>query len=351
MEHVYVVIMAGGRGERFWPLSKPEKPKPFIKILGSRTMIQQTVARILPWISPQQILVVLGKEHLPLAREQLPQIPLQNFIIEPIGRDTAPCIGLASLYVENRDPDSIMVVLAADHSIPDQDKFLQTLSVSVKAAQQESCIVTLGVKPTRPETGYGYILAGSLKGTLLNQAVFEVKKFVEKPDLATAMKYLEEGCYYWNSGMFTWKTKVIQNLLNLYMPALWQGLERIKRYLGSPEEEEVLKQEFPHFEPISIDFGVLEKAPRVLVIPADFSWDDVGTWKALDRVLPADEHGNIVVGQHRGLDTKGCIIHAEDTLVVTFGISDLVIVSAQGKVLVCHKEVAPNLKKLLQYFS
>lgn len=348
MEHVYVVIMAGGKGERFWPLSTPEEPKPFIKILGSETLIQQTVHRVLPLVSVEQILVILGKEHFALAREQLPQLPEQNFIVEPMGRDTAPCIGLASLQLEKRDPESIMIVIPADHYIPDQDKFLSTLTLAVEAARPGSCIVTLGIKPTRPETGYGYMLVGNQKITLQGRDVFEVQKFVEKPDFATAAKYVEEGSYYWNSGIFIWKNTTLQNLLSRYMPALWQGLDRIKSSLGSPEEEEVLRREFTQFERISIDYGILEKAPQVLMIPADFRWDDVGTWKALDRVLPLDENGNIVVGNHRGVETKGCIIYAKDIFISTFGISDLVIVSSQGKVLICHKDLAPDLKKLLQ---
>jgi len=347
-EHVYVVIMAGGKGERFWPLSTPKEPKPFLEILGSRTMIQQTVDRVLPWVPPTQILVVLGKEHLALAREQLSHLPARNFIVEPMGRDTAACIGLASLQVEKQDSEAVMVVIPSDHYIPDSDKFLNTLFTAVEAAQQGSYVLTLGIRPTRPETGYGYILIGDRKMTLRDQEVFHVKKFVEKPDLPTATKYVEEGRYYWNSGMFVWRNKTIQNLLNLHLPALWQGLERIKPHLGNPEEEEVLKREFQQFQRISIDFGVLEKASDVLMIPADFRWDDVGTWKALDRVLPADADGNIVVGQHLGVDTRGCIIYAKDTFISTFGISDLVIVSYQGKTLICHKEAAPDLKKLLQ---
>ncbi len=349
MEHVYVVIMAGGKGERFWPLSTPEEPKPFIKILGSETLIQQTVHRILPLVSVEHILVILGKEHLPLAREQLPQLPETNFIVEPVGRDTAPCIGLASLELEKRDPESIMIIIPADHYIPDQDKFLSTLTLAVEVARQGSYIVTLGIKPTRPETGYGYILAGNQKVTLQGRDVFQVQKFVEKPDFATAAKYLEEGSYYWNSGIFIWKNRTIQDLLSRYMPALWQGLDRIKASLGSPEEQEVLRREFNQFERISIDYGILEKAPDVLMIPTDFRWDDVGTWKALDRVLPLDENGNIIVGNHRGVETKGCIIYAKDIFISTFGISDLIIVSSQGKVLICHKDMAPDLKKLLQY--
>jgi mannose-1-phosphate guanylyltransferase len=340
--------MAGGKGERFWPLSTPEEPKPFIKILGSETLIQQTVHRVRPLVSVEQILVILGKEHLALAREQLPQLPEQNFIVEPMGRDTAPCIGLASLQLEKRDPESIMIVIPADHYIPDQDKFLSTLTLAVEAARPGSYIVTLGIKPTRPETGYGYMLVGNQKITLQGRDVFEVQKFVEKPDFATAAKYVEEGSYYWNSGIFIWKNTTLQNLLSRYMPALWQGLDRIKSSLGSPEEEEVLRREFTQFERISIDYGILEKAPQVLMIPADFRWDDVGTWKALDRVLPLDENGNIVVGNHRGVETKGCIIYAKDIFISTFGISDLVIVSSQGKVLICHKDLAPDLKKLLQ---
>ena len=344
----YAVIMAGGRGERFWPLSKKTLPKPFIPLLKEETMIQETVKRIKSLIPEERIIIVISRDHFSIAKQQLPEIPVENFVIEPFGRDTAACIGLASLYIGRRDKDASMIVLAADHLIADREAFFSTVTASLKFLASNDYIVTIGIKPTRPETGYGYIELGEMLGSVDNESFFSVKKFVEKPNLSTASDYLQSDRYCWNSGMFIWKNATIQKSLSLYMPELWNGLMRIDECLGSEKEEEVIKKEFSQFERVSVDYGVLEKSSQVVVLPASFNWDDVGTWTALERVYDLDESDNVVVGKHVGRDTHGCIIFSRDRLVATFGVKDMVIVQAKDKILVCHKEKAPYLKEIVR---
>jgi mannose-1-phosphate guanylyltransferase len=344
----YALIMAGGRGERFWPLSKKTLPKPFIPLLKKETMIQETVKRIKALIPEERIIIVLSRDHFPVAQQQLPEIPVENFVIEPFGRDTAACIGLASLYIGRKDEDASMVVLAADHLIADSEAFFRTITASLKFLASDDYIVTIGIKPTRPETGYGYIELGEKLGSVDNESFFSVKKFVEKPGLSAASDYLKTDRYCWNSGMFIWRNSTIQNSLSVYMPELWNGLMRIDECLGSEAEEEVIKKEFSQFERISIDYGVLEKSSQVVVVPASFNWDDVGTWTALERVYGLDESDNVVVGKHVGRDTQGCIVFSRDQLVATLGVKDLVIVQSKDKILVCHKEKAPYLKEIVR---
>ena len=347
-ERSYAVIMAGGRGERFWPLSTGEIPKPFLPLLGKKSLIQMTVERITPLIPLSRVLVVLGKKHLKVAQEQLPGLPPQNFLVEPEGKDTAPCIGFASLHVEKLGPDAIMAVIPSDHHIPDQDTYLRSLSAALNLLAARDEIITLGIKPNRPETGYGYIRAGEQVDMLNNISFLKVEGFVEKPDLERAKRYAASKDYYWNIGIFVWRNRTIQNLLKKHLPEVWQGLSRIRERLG---DKKVITEEFRKFPRISIDYGVLEKAKNILVIPAEFRWDDVGTWAALERVHRLDENGNAIIGMHRGIDTRNCVIHVQDHLVATIGVSNLVIVQANGKLLICSKEKSQDVKEIVKLFN
>ena len=365
IERFYAVIMAGGRGERFWPLSSKALPKPFLPLLGrapwplagqagrqpglrEKTMIQETVERTKLLIPEKRIFVVLSREHLSIARQQLPEIPIENFILEPFGRDTAACIGLASLYIGKKDKNASMVVLAADHLIKEAGAFSKTITSSLKFLTANEYIITIGIKPTRPETGYGYIELGEKLDCIGDQIFYRVGRFVEKPTLSVATHYLKTGQYYWNSGMFIWRNSTIQKSLSLYMPQLWNGLMHIKQSLGSSEEEMVTEREFSKFKRVSIDYGVLEKSTQAVVVPANFSWDDVGTWTALERVYSLDESGNVIMGEHVGRDTSDCIVFSQNQLVATLGVKDLVIIQAEGKILVCHKDKAPFLKEIVR---
>jgi len=345
----YAIIMAGGRGERFWPLSSELVPKPFISLLGEKTMIRDTVERIAAVIPPENMLVVLSQHHLPVALEQLPDIPPSNFIVEPMGRDTAACIGLASLHVEKRDADASVVILPADQRVPEQEACAGIIAGARDfLSMQDAIIITIGIKPTRPETGYGYIETGEELGRLQDLVLYRVSRFVEKPDLSTAQSYCASDTFYWNSGIFISKNKTIQQNLRSLMPELWAGMERIRTALGTGEEHEAAKREFARFKKVSIDYGVLEKSGQVTMVPVHFAWDDLGTWNALARVCVPDADGNVIIGRHLGHDTRGCIIYNnQDQLLVTMGVRDLVIVQARGKVLVCHKDKAPFLKEIM----
>lgn len=342
--NVYAIIMAGGRGERFWPLSTEAKPKPFLRFMGDKTLFQATVERLGHFISEDRLLPVLAEQHLALAREQVPHIPERNYIVEPIGRDTAACLGLASLYLEQMDPTAVMLVLPADHYIQDEGEFISCLKTSIAFLSRENRIVTIGIRPTRPEVGYGYIEAGSE----LAPGVDRVTRFVEKPSIAKAREYVAKPNYYWNSGMFIWRNNLIQSLLSRFMPDHWRVLDKIRQSIGTVREKATVEREYEKLEKISIDHGVLEKTEDIAVVPAKFRWDDIGNWAALTRLGAVDGRDNFCLGKHIVSDAKNCVVYSPELPIAAFGVSDLVIVAANDRLLVCSKDVAPQLKKLVR---
>ena len=351
MKTPHAVIMAGGRGERLWPLSTDERPKQFLKLVGERTMLQETAARVAPLVPWEKTLVVVGKEHSHLVAEQLPDLPSRNILAEPMGRGTAPCVGLAALYVSRIDPAGVMVALPADHVIKDEKRFLALLEDAVAIASEGNYLVTLGIPPTFPATGYGYIRAlrpcqnatgGAEAGALV------VERFTEKPDRATAERFLNEGGYSWNSGMFIWRADTILREIEEHMPALHRGLEEIAQHLGGPDEDLVIREAYSHQESLSIDHGVMEKSRHAWVLPTgNIGWSDVGDWAALESVLPKDEKGNVVLADHRGIDTRGTTVVSDRTRqVVTIGVRDLVIVDTSEALLVMDRSRAQDVKKI-----
>ena len=346
MEQLYALIMAGGGGERFWPLSSEKRPKQFLSLFGPRSLLQESVERIvrlLPW---ERILVATRTEYRSLVEEQLPQLPRENLILEPIGKDTAPCLGLTSLILERRDPEAWLLALPADHHIPDVEPFLACLQTALKVIEEDGrSVVTLGIKPTRPETGYGYLQVGL---PLPQAGAFRALRFTEKPDPDKAQRFLQKGCYLWNSGIFLFKNRTLQQLLAKHLPEHWAGFCRIQEAWG---DEAVLAEEFTRFPKISIDYGVLEKAQNVVVVEAIFPWDDLGAWDALTRALPPGEGGNVVVGRHIGLETEDCLIYSSGRPVGTIGIKGLVVVEAEGGVLVCPKERVQDVKQLVKLIN
>lgn len=348
---IVAVIMAGGKGERFWPKSRTHTPKQFLDLTGNGTMIQLTVQRLTPLIPPERIFVVTGKEYENQVKSQLPELPETNIIIEPVGRDTAPCVGLAAVVIEKKFPEAVMMVLPADHLILDNEEYLNTLRCAAAQAKMEECIVTIGINPATPETGYGYIKSGELTRNINGMQVMEVERFTEKPDRETAMKFLRTGKYYWNSGMFVWKVSTIRRLIEIHMPDLHDRLEMIRDVLGRKEEAQVLTEQFMQMQKISIDYGVLEKADKVYVIPGYFGWDDVGSWVALERVNDLDDAGNLVTGKCISLDTRKCIVDSPKKVVATIGLEDLVIVDTEDVLLICRKDRSQDIKKLLEKFK
>jgi mannose-1-phosphate guanylyltransferase/mannose-6-phosphate isomerase len=348
---MYAIIMAGGSGTRFWPLSREKMPKQLLKIGGIDTLIQETVGRVLPLIPKENIFVVTNHG---LADDIDRQLSARfdgswaaNIIIEPQARNTAPALGLAALHLHRIDPDAIMVVLAADHSIRKKDAFLSLIKTAGAAAQQDY-LVTLGIKPNRPETGFGYIKAGKQCEGKGIDGVCRVEAFVEKPDLETAKEYLRQGAYYWNSGMFIWKTSTFLNEIKKLQPALYQGLMEVQESIGSDKESSVVANVFNKLDSISIDYAIMEKTDKAAVIPADIDWSDVGSWSALDEVSGKDASGNIISGNVIDFGSKDSIVYAEKRLVATIGLKDTIVVDTPDATLVCSKDRAQEVKKVVE---
>jgi mannose-1-phosphate guanylyltransferase len=344
MADLYAVIMAGGRGERFWPLSMDTLPKPFIPLLGSHSLIQDTVDRIRPIVPIEKIYISIGTTHRETAKQQLPQIPEENFIVEPVGRDTSACLGFCALHIEKRDPEGLMLALPADHFIRDAEAFRSSIQTGVRNLEDATGVV-FGITPERPETGYGYIL---VENPASSSDFLPVVRFIEKPDAPTAAQYLSAGNYFWNSGMFLWRNQTLLALIREYMPDLYKGLSTLRALVGDKESDREIAGIFSDLPRISIDFGIMEKTSGLRLIPANFGWDDIGTWASLGRALPVDADGNISRGPHVALESNNCIVYAQTDTVATFGVSDLIIVEAYDKVLVCSKDRASDLKKLVK---
>lgn len=335
MEHTYCIIMAGGKGERFWPLSTRLVPKPFVRLVGDKSMIQMTVDRALRLVPADHIFVVLGEEHAAVAREQLPGLKADQIIVEPAGRDTAPCIGFAAVQLRLRDPDAVMVVLPADHYVPDAGSFADTITLAVRCARKGDHLVTTGIQPTRPETGYGYIHTAG-KASDIDESCYRISGFVEKPDEAKASRYLSEGGYYWNSGIFVWKAETVLQGMERHMPVLRTGLGRMEEALRTGDEKEVAAL-FKGFERISIDYGLMEKADNVLMVKATFVWDDVGTWSSLRRTMTLDGSGNYISGRPVCIDVRDSVIYADGVNLGLIGVSNLVVVASKEGILVCDQ--------------
>ncbi len=340
------LIMAGGRGERFWPKSRKSLPKQFLSLTDDgKTMIQLTVERILPLVKMEDIYISTNRDYKELVRQQLPEIPEENILCEPVGRNTAPCIGLGAVHMRKKYEDAVMYVLPSDHLIKYTSIFLSTLTDAGEVAEQGENLVTLGITPDCPETGYGYIKF--LPNQMLGRA-FEVDRFVEKPDLETAKEYVASEQYLWNSGMFIWKVSTILKNLETYLPETYEGLNRIADAIGTEEEELVLEKEFSAFQSESIDYGIMEKAKNIYILSGSFGWDDVGSWLAVGRIKKSNEFGNVINGNAVTVDTKNCIIQGGKKLIATVGIEDIIVVDTEDALLICEKDSAGNIKKVLE---
>jgi mannose-1-phosphate guanylyltransferase len=297
---------------------------------------------VFPVISPEHILVISGENLAQQIRAQLPQVPSQNIILEPLGRNTAPCIGLAALYID--DPEACMVILASDHVIQNPKEFRRILTIATEVASEGENLVTFGITPRSPETGFGYIY----RGTEIRPEVYKVRKFTEKPDLATAKRFVSSGEYYWNSGMFVWKVSTIMTMIERYMPHLYQGLLTIQPALGTSEEQQVIAEVFEGLEAVSIDYGIMEKAEATYVVPGDFGWSDVGSWAALTDVWETDQEGNTAKGTMLTLDSHGNIVYNDTGLTALIGVENLVVVKVQDTILVCDKNQAQKVRTIVE---
>jgi len=343
---VTALIMAGGRGERFWPKSRKNMPKQFLSLTDDgKTMIQLTVERILPLVDLDDIYVCTNRDYKSLVLEQLPSIPKENILYEPISRNTAPCIGLGAIHIMRKYDDAVMVVLPSDHLIKYSSMFINTLKDAIEIAQTNSNLITIGVTPDHPETGYGYIKFNPNK---CYGRAFQVERFVEKPSLEIAKEYVASEEYLWNSGIFVWKVSSILQKIQEHLPETYHGLESILNVIGKEDEDRILEKEYRKFTSVSIDYGIMEKSEDIYTIPGTFGWDDVGSWLALERIRKSNEYGNVINGNVITIDSKNCIIEGGKKLIAAVGVENFIIVDTDDATLICDKNSAGDIKKVLE---
>ena len=348
---MYAVIMAGGKGTRFWPLSREKRPKHLLNMTGEKSIIQYTVDRISPLVAQDRILIVTGASHADQIREQLPQIPSENILVEPVGRNTAPCIGLAAMHIRKKEPDAVMCVLPADHLIQDTEPFLASLIAARDMAEKRACLVTIGVRPRWAETGYGYMERGQTADTIGDTKIYQVKSFREKPDRATAESFLKSGKFFWNSGIFVWKVSTLLDTIENLLPDLHEGLCAIGESIRTDREMRALSEVYRRIEPVSIDYGVMEKASDVVMLEGDFGWNDIGSWDALWDVLGKDAKGNVARGRVLRSGTSNCLVHSPDKMVALVGVKDLLVVETDDALLVCRRGASQDVRKVVEHLE
>lgn len=345
----YAVIMAGGKGERFWPLSRSHRPKQLLTLAGDRSLLAQSVERLKGLIADDHIYIITNADILEAVYQEVPHLPRENIIGEPVGRDTAAAIALGATIIQKRDNNAVFAVLTADHVIKDLDIFRNTIKDALDLAAKSDVLVTIGIQPTFPSTGMGYIESGNVhqqaaRGTTFLKAV----RFVEKPNQETAKSYIAQGNFYWNSGMFIWSARSIQKALNQCCSNLMQAMQVLTPAIGTARFAETLKKVYEPLTKISIDYAVMEKANNVIMAKGVFSWDDVGSWPALDNHFPADPAGNRVIGEAELLDSSDNIVVSQPRFTAMIGVSNLVVVQTEDVTLICPKDRAQDIKQLLQ---
>jgi len=343
----YAVIMAGGTGTRFWPLSKKRKPKQFLSLFSEKTLLQETVDRLDGFIPQRRTMVITNKHYREWVSEQISDIPEEFIIGEPVAKNTAPCIASAAAVLLKNDPDAVMMVMPADHQIKNSEALHSVLDAAAKTALQEDALVTIGIEPNRPETGYGYIRRESDQQFIKNElSVYKVKNFTEKPDEKTAATFLKSGDYLWNSGIFVWKASTIVNAFRNYLPDLYKHLELLMN--SSLTKGDV--DEFYYSSPsVSIDYGVMEKADDVFLIPGDFDWNDIGSWKAVHELAPKDENGNSSLGANVITEgAKQTLVHSKSGKLITLvGVSNIALVETDDSILVLNLDKAQDVKNVV----
>ncbi|ERJ78694.1 mannose-1-phosphate guanylyltransferase [Prevotella disiens] len=344
----HLVIMAGGVGSRFWPMSTADKPKQFIDVLGvGKSLMQLTYDRFKGIIEAKNVWVVTNENYCELVHEQLPDIPKENILSEPCRRNTAPCIAYVSWRIKKSDSKANIVVTPSDHIVTDQEEFRRVINNCLKFTAETDAVVTLGMKPTRPETGYGYIQADLTVPSVRNKEIYRVDQFREKPDLETAEKYISMKNFFWNAGIFLWNVSTIVNAFRIYQPGIARIFDRVADVLGTAEEQKTIDEVYPECESISVDYAIMEKAEEIFVCPADFGWSDLGTWGSLHLQTQHDLYGNAVIGKNIQMyDSKNCIVHATDEKkVVVQGLEGYIVAEKDGMLLVCKLAEEQRIKQ------
>ena len=350
---LHAVVMAGGAGTRFWPRSTEARPKQFLNIFGDRTMLQSTVDRISSLVPAERTWVITNDRYVDLVREQLPDVPVSNIVGEPVGRNTAPCVAAAAALIRERDPDSTMVVLPADHQITEVDTFVSILEAAESKARQSESLVTIGIKPDRPETGYGYIEFDEEASAETHEGrqVKEVKQFREKPDMETAREFVEAGNFLWNSGMFIWGTSTILKQFEKHLPEINGQIKELSSSLesGDRNQKEAIDRFYHGCPSISVDYGIMEQAESVFVVPGSFGWNDVGSWRAVYDLRPKDENGNVLQTDTAAVaDSSNNLVHSDsDKMIALVGVDDLAVVETENAILVCRLDDSQGVKKVV----
>nr|WP_319509765.1 mannose-1-phosphate guanylyltransferase [uncultured Draconibacterium sp.] len=348
MKDLYTLIMAGGSGTRFWPRSKTVKPKQYLNIFGDKSLLQDTIERFATFTKQENIYIVSSATQAKVLEKQTPMLPKENLIYEPIGRNTLPCIGLAAMYAERENPDGVMVVSPSDHLITNNTLFESTVLAAAKIANERDGIVTLGITPTYPATGYGYVqTAEDITG---NEKIkqFKVERFVEKPDEATAADYLKQGGFYWNSGLFVFKVSVFLKAVEEFAPELYADLRKIQADFGNPSYPETLDTIYRAVESISVDYGIMEHAKNIFLVEGNFDWNDLGSWESVYQTDKKDENGNAGMGEAIFLDSKNSYVSTDDGLVAVVGLDDVIVVRDGNTTLVCKRDNAEDIKKIVE---
>ena len=345
--NLHLLIMAGGKGERFWPQSREKMPKQFLSLKGNQSLIEETVDRLQGLVPASQIWILTNEKHVALVQKKCPQLKKSQILGEPIGKDTAPCIAVAAALMAKKNPEAVMVVLPADHTISPKQKFHEIVKEGAEVASTSDALITLGIPPKTPNTGYGYIQIKKLIPFSGKNRFFQVHAFKEKPDLKTAKKYLQKGNFYWNSGIFIWKVETILKQIQKFLPNIYKHSQLIQKAWGKANQQTVFRSAFNAFEKISIDYGVLERAEKVFMAKAPFEWDDLGSWGSLSNYLPQDKQGNAVSGEVISHHTKDSILVSKNGLIATLGVSNLIVVKTADVTLVASKEKEQEVKALL----
>ena len=344
----HLVIMAGGVGSRFYPMSTADHPKQFIDVLGTgKTLLQMTVERFGNLINPENIWVVTNQKYADIVAEQLPDMPRSNILCEPCRRNTAPCIAYISWRIKSKDPKANVVVTPSDHIVMDVKEFQRVISECMKFTCDTDAIVTLGMKPNCPETGYGYIQANLSSHSLRNKGVFHVDSFREKPDFETASQYIKQPNYFWNAGIFIWNINTIVNAFRMYQPTMAKIFESMLPFYGTDKEQEMINQRFPECESISVDYAIMEKAEEIFVCPADFGWSDLGTWGSLHQQSHKDLYGNVCIGQDINMfESHNCIVHTtQEKRVVIQGLEGYIVAECNDTLLICKMAEEQRIKQ------
>lgn len=346
----HAVIMAGGAGVRLWPLSRRSRPKQILRLFSGTSLLRQSYERIATLLTPDQICVITNQSHLPIVAEELPELSAANMVGEPVGRDTANAVGLASALLAHRDPEAVIGMFTADHMITPTDRFCKTVEKAYEVAEANpDALVTMGIRPNRPDINYGYVR----RGERISEGVFKVNKFTEKPSMGTAIKYLSSEEYYWNSGMFAWKASAILNQLQKHLPQTYEAVQEIAEAWNTDARQQKLESLYPTLMKISIDFAVMERAEKVFVVEMDCHWVDVGSWPAIESVIDADAEGNVSACKRVvHLGSRGNIVVSEGNhLIATIGVDDLVIIHADDATLICNKRDSQGIKELVDNIS